>query len=137
MLFWWICGGESVLPVLLLCHLGSSLSFLSKYSLFFIQCTLFICLLSFVYWSILALKCCINFCCTTKWCSYMYAHMYAHIAPSGSSLPLSFIPPIKVITDHRAEFPVLLSFIIEFELHISRDFLFIYISIAVSGTGTK
>ena len=24
MLFWWICGGESVLPVLLLCHLGSS-----------------------------------------------------------------------------------------------------------------
>ena len=25
MLFWWICGGESVLPVLLLRHLGSSL----------------------------------------------------------------------------------------------------------------
>ena len=24
MLFWWICGGESVLPVLLLLHLGSS-----------------------------------------------------------------------------------------------------------------
>ena len=24
MLFWWICGGESVLPVLLLHHLGSS-----------------------------------------------------------------------------------------------------------------
>ena len=24
MLFWWICGGESVLPVLLLRHLGSS-----------------------------------------------------------------------------------------------------------------
>ena len=24
MFFWWICGGESVLPVLLLCHLGSS-----------------------------------------------------------------------------------------------------------------
>ena len=31
MLFWWICGGESVLPVLLLRHLGSSpiLSFLN------------------------------------------------------------------------------------------------------------
>ena len=27
MLFWWICGGESVLPVLLLRHLGSSSSF--------------------------------------------------------------------------------------------------------------
>ena len=26
MLFWWICGGESVLPILLLRHLGSSLS---------------------------------------------------------------------------------------------------------------
>ena len=24
MFFWWICGGESVLPVLLLCHLSSS-----------------------------------------------------------------------------------------------------------------
>ena len=24
MVFWWICGGESVLPVLLLCHLSSS-----------------------------------------------------------------------------------------------------------------
>ena len=25
MFFWWICGGESVLPVLLLCHLSSPL----------------------------------------------------------------------------------------------------------------
>ena len=24
MFFWWICGGESVLPILLLCHLSSS-----------------------------------------------------------------------------------------------------------------
>ena len=30
MLFWWICGGESVLPVLLLRHLGSSLPSLFK-----------------------------------------------------------------------------------------------------------
>ena len=32
MLFWWICGGESVLPVLLLRHLGSSSLYSSVYS---------------------------------------------------------------------------------------------------------
>ena len=36
MLFWWICGGESVLPVLLLRHLGSSPSEFKLLSSFFL-----------------------------------------------------------------------------------------------------
>ena len=34
MLFWWICGGESVLPVLLLRHLGSSSIYMLYYVMF-------------------------------------------------------------------------------------------------------
>ena len=37
MLFWWICGGESVLPVLLLRHLGSSPPSVYSWHLFLIS----------------------------------------------------------------------------------------------------
>ena len=41
MFFWWICEGESVLPVLLLCHLSSSSCFLFFFNLWVLIVYLF------------------------------------------------------------------------------------------------
>ena len=63
----------------------------------------FISLISFSFfffnWVIIALQCCISFCFTAKWISYMYTYI-----PSF----LHFLP-IYVTTDHLVEFPVLYS----------------------------
>ena len=53
-------------------------------------------------WGIVILQYCVSFCCTMKWISYMYTYI-----PSLLSLP--YIPPIWVITEHRAELPALCS----------------------------
>ena len=50
-------------------------------------------------WRTMALQCCVGFCCTTIWISYMY-----------TCIPfLPCIPPLQVITEHRAELPALCS----------------------------
>ena len=56
----------------------------------------------FLNWSIIALHCCISFCYTPLWISYMYTYITLHLeSPSHATTQ---IPPYWVITEHGAEF---------------------------------
>ena len=59
-----------------------------------------------LYWSIIALQWCVSLCFTTKWINYTYT--YVPISPPScvSLPPILPIPPLQVVTKHRADLPV-------------------------------
>ena len=88
MLFWWICGGESVLPVLLLCHLGSS-PFVCFQHLFLKPVILSQLSVNgpIICWWALGLFLCLRCCCSVgKSCLTLWP-------PWTHQAPLSFISP--------------------------------------------
>ena len=91
---------------------------------------LFICLFfKHLYWSIITLQWCVSFCFITKWISYTYTYVPISL-PSYVSLPPTLpIPPIKVVTKHQVDLPVLCSC---FLLAIYFTFGSVYMSMPLS-----
>ena len=77
--------------------LAIRLIFILFYFIYFFMCILiflFIFLTSLLYWSVIALPCCVSFCCITKWISYMYTYIPIS-PPSCVSLPPSLSHPSR------------------------------------------
>ena len=76
------------------------------------------------YWSLIALRCCVSFCCTAMWISYLYTYI-----PSRLSLPPSPHPTPVGHHRHWAEPPVLYS-IFPLAIHFTHGR--VYMSIPLS-----
>ena len=97
-------------------------------NLFILQ-FLFSYFLLFLYWSVIASQWCVSFCFITKWISYTYTYIPIS-PPSWVSLPPTLpIPPLYVVTKHRADLPVLCGC---FPLAIYFTFGSVYMSMPLS-----
>ena len=86
---------------LLFLQLVSSL-LLSLFSLsFFCKCISFF-FYFFIYWNTVALQYCVSFCCTMKWINHVYKCIHSIL-----DFPHTALPHLSVITEHRAELPML------------------------------
>ena len=63
------------------------------------------CMVNVFNWRVIALWCCDSFCPTATWINCMYAYIPSVLSPP----PSHPIPPLQVITEHGAEFPMLCS----------------------------
>ena len=90
---------------------------------------LFIFVFKHLNWSIIALQWCVSFCFIPKWISYTYTYVPISL-PSCISLPPTLpIPPLSVVTKHRADLPVLCGC---FPLAIGFTFGSVYMSMPLS-----
>ena len=90
--------------------------------------TWYIFFFKYFYWSIIALKWCVSFCCITKWISYTFTYIPISL-PSCVSLPPSLSHPSRWTQSTKPDLPVLCGC---FPLAIYFTFGSVYVSMLLS-----